>query len=162
MLQFVQGKQDQSINSLQQAIEFNPNFAVAYGYLSLASAHAGDSTLAISMGNKALKLSPHDPEIIHFLIGIGTAHFVAGDYQEAVNFADRARQARPNAPATHRLMATGLARLGKLEEANQAVVKMLDLRPNMTVTAVRNTIKFKNSEHAEKYLEGLRLAGLPE
>ncbi len=162
LMQFIQGKQDQSINSLQQAIEHNPNFAVAYGYLSLVSAHSGDSILAISMGNKALELSPHDPEAVHFLVGIGTAHFVTGDYQEAANFADRAQQSRPSAPAGHRLKATSLAHLGRLEEAHQAVAKMLELRPNMTVTAVKSTIIFKHPKHTEKFLAGLLLAGLPE
>jgi hypothetical protein len=34
--------------------------------------------------------------------------------------------------------------------------------PGLTVTATRQQIPWKNPEHAERYLDGLRKAGLPE
>ncbi len=162
MLLFVKGEQDQAIESFRKGIEVSPNFAVAFGYLSLALAHAGDPTEAIAMGNRALHLSPHDPELVHMLAGIGTAHFVSENYQEAVCCAKKMLQTRPSAPVGPRLLAVSLAHLGRVEEARKAVKELLVLRPDMTVTGVRKTIKFKHSEHTEKYLDGLLLAGLPE
>ncbi|MCH9046141.1 MAG: tetratricopeptide repeat protein, partial [SAR324 cluster bacterium] len=162
MAMFVGKDQDKAIAHYRRAIELNPNFAIAYGYLSLVLAHAGEPLPAIEAGEKAIHLSPRDPELVHFYVGIGTAHFIAGDYAEAVNWADKVIQVRPTVPSGYRLRAASLAYLGEIERASESLHEMLGLVPHATASLLRNAIHFKNTEDSDRYIEGLRKAGLPE
>jgi len=162
MAMFVGKDQDKAIAHYRRAIELNPNFAIAYGYLSLVLAHAGEPLPAIEAGEKAIHLSPRDPELLHFYVGIGTAHFIAGDYAEAVNWAEKVIQVRPNVPSGYRLRAASLAYLGEIDRARKSLHEMLGLVPHATASLLRNAIHFKNPEDSDRYIEGLRKAGLPE
>lgn len=159
---FIGKEPDRAIAHFRKAIDLNPNFAIAYGYQSLVKAHAGLPGEAIEAGKKAVRLSPHDPEMIHFSIGLGTACFISGDLEEALLWARKAIEVRPDAPAGHRLLAATLALMDRVEDAKQAVEGLLALKPNMTVTAVRNTIHFKHPGDSDLYAENLLKAGLPE
>jgi tetratricopeptide (TPR) repeat protein len=161
MAEFVSGEQDQAMGFYQRAIELNPNFALAHGYFALVLAHAGKPARAIEEAERALRLSPRDPERVHFLIAIATAHFVAGDYGEAIRWAERTLQVRPSAPAGHRLLAASLAHRDRLDEAHAAVERLLRLRPGTTTAGVRATIHFKHQPDQERLIEGLLRAGLP-
>jgi len=52
---------------------------------------------------------------------------------------------------------------GRLGEAAVAREKLLDLQPDLTIAQLRDSLPyFKKPEDLERYLEGLRKAGLPE
>jgi adenylate cyclase len=55
---------DAAENAFQHALELNPNFAAAHGFLGYALALAGQSERALEHLNQALSLSPHDPQNI--------------------------------------------------------------------------------------------------
>ena len=162
MTYFIAKDPDQAVIHFRRAIELNPNFAIAYGYLSLGLAYGGEPEPAIEAGSRAIRLSPRDPELAHFYIGIGTANFIAETYEKAVEFAEKTIRVRPNAPSGHRLLATSLSYLGKSKEARSAIEALLALNPKFTVTAFKGAIHFKHPEHAERFLKGLSHAGLPD
>jgi adenylate cyclase len=159
---FIAKDPGQAILHYRKAIDLNPNFAVAFGYLGMALAHGGEPGPAIEAGRKAIRLSPRDPELIHFQIGIGTAHFVLREFEQAAEWARKSIQVRPDAPAGHRLLAASLAHLGHTEEARGVTAELLRLRPGMTTGMVQATIHFKAPADSELYVEGLRKAGLPD
>ncbi len=59
-------------------------------------------------------LSPRDPEMMHFCVGIGTANYVKGNQEEAVVWTQRVIQARSEAPSGHRLQVAALELLSKV------------------------------------------------
>jgi adenylate cyclase len=61
----------------------------------------------------------------------------------------------------HRLLAASLARLGRPEEARAAIPGLLATAPGRTLAAAAAHSAFRGRTR-ERYLEGLRLAGLPE
>src|SRR5262245_43364024 len=69
---------DAAENAFQRALELNPNFAAAHGFLGYDLALAGQSERALEHLNQALSLSPHDPQNIVFMIGVGHP-FIKGD-----------------------------------------------------------------------------------
>ena len=108
-----------------------------------------------------MRLSSRDPELFHFHVGVGTGHFIAERYDEAVAWAKKVIAERPETPAGHRLLAASLAQLGKMEEARRVIEDLLSLTPGMTATLLRNITYFKKPADFDRYINALRKAGLP-
>jgi hypothetical protein len=53
-----------------------------------------------------------------------------------------------------------LAQLGRIDEARRAIEQLLVREPDSTIGKI--VALFRPSEGLNRYLEGLRLAGLPE
>jgi adenylate cyclase len=162
LTEFIAKDPDTAIAHFRRAIELNPNFALAHGYLSLQLAYAGEAEAAIEAGHKAIRLSPRDPELFHFHVAISLAHFVDERYTEAVTWANKVMAERPETPAWRRLLAASLAQLGQIEEARRAMEGILSITPGVTATLLRNIIYFKRPEDFDRYIDALRKAGLPD
>src|SRR5262245_32015620 len=76
----------------QRALDLNPNFAAAHGYLGLALALDGRSDQAIAHGDQAIRMSPHDPQNAVFNLTLAAAHYLAGRYNEAIVYGRKAMQ----------------------------------------------------------------------
>jgi hypothetical protein len=52
---------------------------------------------------------------------------------------------------------------GRLEEAQKAIARALELDPEMRISNLKDRVgAFRRAEDYAKYAEGLRVAGLPE
>jgi adenylate cyclase len=87
---------------------------------------------------------------------------MAGDYDEAVKFGTRAAREQPRNVTAHRVVAASLALLGRTDEARSAMRALLAVAPNFTMSQMRRIIPYADAEFVERYLRGLREAGLPE
>ena len=95
------------------------------------------------------------------------AHFAAGRYQEARDACQFALSFNANDPSntragTYQILAASLAHLGELKEARSALEQAVRLRPALTLDVAAVWYAASSAEHRERYLEGLRLAGLGE
>src|SRR5262249_43616178 len=77
---------DEAVEEFQRALDLNPNFAVAHGYLAMALALDGRSEEAIAHAEQAIHMSPQDPQNAIFNMSVAVAHYLAGRYSEAVLF----------------------------------------------------------------------------
>ena len=74
-------------------------------------------------------------------------------------------RANPNLPMSHFLFAAASARLGRMEEAHDAMRAGLELNPSFTIARFRSQTFSDNPIYLagrERMYEGLRKAGLPE
>ena len=60
------------------------------------------------------------------------------------------------------MLAASLAQLGELKEARSALEQAVRLRPALTLEVAGVWYAASSAEHRERFLEGLRLAGLGE
>jgi hypothetical protein len=96
------------------------------------------------------------------------AHFVAGEYEEVVNWGEKAIRDHPNHAAMLRYRAASLGLLGRLEEGRQVVHRLLALAPDFTIARARRHVEynmnniFKTPGVADALYEGLRRCGVPE
>ena len=160
--QFTAKQPDKAIGHYRKAIELNPSFALGHGYLALQLAFAGEPDEAIDEAETAIRLSPRDPELFHFFVAIGIAHFVAGRYDEAVAWAEKSVRARPSIPGPLRLLTTSLAHLDRVDEAREVFKRVLEITPHVSATGIRSAIHFGKSEDLQRYIDGMCKAGLPE
>ena len=61
---------------------------------------------------------------------------------------------RPTNPPPYRSLACCYAHMGRLEEAKEIVARLRSI----TATIIPSTLHFRNQEHRELFLSGLRLA----
>ena len=86
---------------LERAVALDPNAAWAWSRLGWLEAYADQPQKAIDKFERALRLSPIDPMNLNNYVGIGSAHEVAQEYDQAALFYRRAsRNGRTPAGST--------------------------------------------------------------
>ena len=162
LIQLFRGKRDMAIAELKRAIELNPNCSLAYGSLGTVLSIIGEPDESIRNNEIAIRSNPKDPSIFFRYSGIAMAHFRAGRYTEATQWARKSINRKPNWRIGHAVLASSLAQLNLLEEAKEAVDNFLENIPNETITDLLKVLPFKRSDDAQQFEEGLRKAGLPD
>jgi TolB-like protein/cytochrome c-type biogenesis protein CcmH/NrfG len=155
-------RHDEAVRRLERAIELSPNDANAHGYLSLTLALAGDYEGAVAQVHEAMRLSPRDPFLAFWYNSRSVAAFAAERYEDAVDWARKTAEENPRFPGAYRVLMSAYGQLGRLEEAKVALENLLRLAPGVTVAATREQVPWKKPDDRDRYLEGLRRAGLPE
>jgi adenylate cyclase len=151
-----------ALAALDRALVLNVNSAQALRFSGWVRLFSGDPRTATEHFTRAIRLSPLDPLISSAFGGLGIAHMMAGDYDEAVKFGRQAVREGPRFALGHRVLAASLALLGRTEEARSAMRALLAVTPNSTMSLTRMFIPYHDAEFVERYHRGLREAGLPE
>jgi tetratricopeptide (TPR) repeat protein len=153
---------NEAILAYSKAIDLSPNFAAGYGWRGFAKAHAGLFEEAIEDANVAFRLSPKDPLNVIFVGVTGLAHYLAGRNDEAISCAEECNRLRPGFVAGHRLHCAALAQSGRIAEARVALETVRELQPDISASLLRRTLPYSLPENLDKFIDGLRKAGLPE
>ena len=160
LVDLISRRYDDAISRLERAIDLNPSLANAHGALGQALALAGEHDAAVTQINKAIRLSPRDPFMVYWFGHLGLAAFAEERYDKACEWGVKAIQQNPRFPGGYRLLAASYGQLGRMEEAQTALKEVLRLLPGMTIEDVRKQVPFKKPGDLERYLDGLRKAGL--
>jgi TolB-like protein len=156
------GHHDEAVARLERAVEISPNDPNAHGQLGFALALSGDSDGAVARLEEAVRLSPRDPFLAFWTMSRAVAAFAAERYDETVDWSRRTIEENPRFPGAYRLLTATYGQLGKVEEAKVALGELLRQMPGLTVAATRQQVPWKRPGDADRYLGGLRKAGLPE
>jgi adenylate cyclase len=127
-------------------------------------ARAGRPDEGIENLEKGMRLSPQDPLMWTLQYAMAQAHFAAGRYEEAIEWAERSLQSRAEAgwPLTLATLAASRARLGDLDEARATVRVLLRLNPEFSIAGFKLFLSSAEPEFVERITDGLRKAGLKE
>jgi TolB-like protein/Flp pilus assembly protein TadD len=155
-------RNEDALRAGHRALELNPSLAFAEGVLSVTYGHIGDSENAIKHHDRATRLSPKDQSAAWWNLGQVWAAFTAADYSTSLDWVRKITEAMPGFPAGWRLTATNCAHLGQIDEARNAIDRLLGLLPNDCISFIRAHVPADNPEVFERYIGGLRKAGLPE
>jgi TolB-like protein len=152
-----------AIVELESALALNPNLAVVHCGLGDSLAYEGRFDEAIPYFDKAIQLSPHDPQRWAFLSYRALAHLLAGEFDLASEWAQKAMHI-PNChfwPFAHRVSA--LAHQQRNAELPGAVAELMRRKPGFSCSLARDRLFYlKDPGHLERYLQGLRGAGIGE
>jgi TolB-like protein len=144
---------DAVIALVDRALALNPSFARGWLLSAQIRIWAGQLDLAIAHVGTAIRLSPRDlPGPQSFVVGL--AHFLGGRFEDAMPKLIAAVQHRPSAPQLYRVLASCYAHMGRLEEARAIIERLRTISP----VVVPELNQFRNPEHRELFLSGLRLA----
>ena len=147
---------------LDRALMLNSNAATAWICRGNIHALRNQPEAAMEDLDRAQRLSPFDPFGYVNAWGFAIAHIAAGRFEQAIQWADRALHDQPRFIIAIRAKIAANAHLGRLDEARAECARMLALYPGLTIAAFRASAASFAPEFVERYVTGLRLAGLPE
>ncbi|MCK1554443.1 adenylate/guanylate cyclase domain-containing protein [Bradyrhizobium sp. 177] len=155
------GENDEAISLVTRATELDTNLAIAWARAGWINAYAGDAGRAIDSVHRAIRLNPLDPRIFLAYSAMAFAHFIGRREAEAIEWAIKALQLKPDWPPALRVIAASNAVLGFYNEAQTSVAKLYALIPDERIsTGLVNYLK--RQQDKEHYSNALRTAGLRE
>jgi adenylate cyclase len=149
---------------IERGCTINPNSAIAWAASGWNAVARGDPEAAITKFERGMRLSPTGPHWSSFSAGIARAHFNAGRYEEAISWSERALSERPGFLLAHWVRAAAYAMAGHGDRAQRAMADFLADEPGIRLAKLRDYFKqkWRRSDDYTRWIEGLRLAGMPE
>jgi len=149
---------DRWAEETDRSLALSPEFAPALSLRGILLIYSGEASQAIPYIERAMRLDPaFQQQYIHFL---GTAYFVAGDYQAAATqFEDRIT-INPTTDLSRAFLASALGHLGRSSEARRIWSELMEINPGYSYEAHVGRLPFRSPEHAEPFGLGLKKAGL--
>src|SRR4029077_15773027 len=130
-----------------------PSSAYGWFWSGVLRLNAGQPDMAIEHMETSLRLNPRDRFAAPLTL-IGGAYFLKQDFETAVAKLQASIQERPGFALSYRYLAACYAHMGRLDEAREVGERLRALTP----VIVPSYLPFRNPEHRELFLSGLRLA----
>ncbi|MBV1869856.1 MAG: winged helix-turn-helix domain-containing protein [Gammaproteobacteria bacterium] len=154
---------DSAVRDNETAIGLNPSFAAAHCGLGDSLAYEGRNEEAAACFEKAIDLSPNDPQRWAFLSYGALNYIFKQDYRNALQWAQKAARI-PNCQywaIAHQVVA--LSYLQEEKSAHELMAVLLKDNPEFSVAFVEEKLFYlKKPEQISLYINGLRKAGVPE
>jgi lipoprotein NlpI len=144
---------DVAVGLMDRCLALNPSFARGWYASGVLKTFVGQPELALEHFDTFLRLNPRD-RLPWYLTGIGAALFFNRRFDEAAGKLLASLEQRPTFALTYRFLASCYTHLGRLDEARE-VVNRLKL---ITSIVVPSATPYRDPEHRELFLSGLRLA----
>jgi TolB-like protein/Tfp pilus assembly protein PilF len=163
VLAYVAGDLDDGAAFVGRALVLNSNLATAWASSGWMKICFGEPDIAIDHVGRAMRLSPLDPRLFVWQFMTALAHYCASRYREAILWAESSLRDQPNFASAMRILAASLALEGRLADAQKATARLRRGYPVERASKLDDVMPpFRRHEDRDKYVEGLRQAGLPE
>jgi len=153
---------DSALYFFDRALRLNPNLAYIWALSAATCCYVGEPDVALMRLNHYKDLAPFDPYFCFFEHLFTIAYTFKGEYEHAALVGRRSVKINPEFVNGYKPLIASLGHLGRREEAKLYVRKLLSLEPTFTVESFGEMYPFKRDSDRERYMEGLRLAGVPE
>jgi TolB-like protein/Tfp pilus assembly protein PilF len=147
---------------IDRALALNQNLASAWflgGFLRIWN---GEPDGAIEQFERAMRLSPLDPEMYRMQAGMAAAHLFAGRLDSASSWAEKSLRALPGFLLAVAVDAASHALAGRTAEAQRAASRLRELDPALRLSNLGDWLPIQRAKELAMLADGLRRAGLPE
>jgi adenylate cyclase len=167
MVRREQNRLDESRFEFETAIAFDPNDTYAHIQLGWTLVWLSEIEAAVERCEKALRLSPRDPQLWGYHLPLGWCHLLLCEVEPAINRVLRSRALNPRLWFIHFSVAAAMGLGGRIDEAKTALTDMLKLKPEASsIAGCRRLRPWGNARYWELFDEtaaaGLRRAGFPD
>ena len=157
----------EAIPEYETVLKFDPNDAWALFALAHCKLNAGSIEEVIPLVERAIRLTPRDPNIGLMYFRIGEIHLLQSWVGEAITWLEQARGANPEYPFIHAFLAATYGLDGDKERAASELAEARKLQGEGSYSSIArlNKQSFGLSNHAlleGTFFAGLRKAGMPE
>jgi len=144
----------------EKAIEFDPNYANGHVLVATLLYYAGQPEAGLERMRKAMKLNPRHPS--NYPFHLGQAYFVLGRHKEAIAAFRQGLSTNPDSERLRVWLAAAYALDGQLDQAKWEAEQVLAENPGFSFERLASAFPFKDRSDLERFLQGMRLAGLSE
>ena len=155
------GELNGCIALVDKALVLNPNFAAAWFLGAWQRIARGEQDVAIERFQHAMRLSPLDPEMARMQAGMALAHMLAGRFEVACSWAEKACRELPGFVVAWAILAASYALAERMDAAARTVTRLCELDPTVRMSNF-SWVPFRRPQDIEMFTAGLRKAGLPE
>lgn len=145
-----------------RGLSLNPNAPMVALCAGITMLHCGDLGDALGHFRRALALSPNDSESYRVITGIAHVKMAQGDFESALQWAERSLTLNRNWSATYWMLIAANIHLGHPEAAERYFQLFRKVSPGTTVASFRAGQPAKYPDRNASIIEGLRKTGLPE
>jgi len=131
-----------ALDYFNRSLRINPSLAFIWGMSALTYSYIGEPTTALECLDRYRELAPFDPYICHFELVYTIAYLF-------------------NQVNAYKPLVAAMGHLGRREEAKPYANALLNLEPDFTVANFAEVYPIKKASDRRRYMEGLRLAGIP-
>jgi tetratricopeptide (TPR) repeat protein len=161
-LAFVAHEFDDAMAFVDRGLAVNPNLAQAWNLRAWVRVWRGEPDLALDHAARAMRLSPLDPSMFAMQAATAYAHFLAGRYDVASSWAEKAMRDNPTFLLAISVSAASNALAGRLQPAQKGIAQALECNPDLRASNLEDLAPFRRAEDLATFAKGLRQAGLPE
>ena len=133
---------------------------MAYMVLAMAHNHGGNADAGRRAIDEATLLSPRDPMMTWFSAIRATSEFVAGNYEEQLDWARKALRESADNPSAVRSTLLAQAMLGEIDKARETLARLREIQPGISLDYVENVQLFSDPETRARYVGAFKRAGL--
>jgi adenylate cyclase len=161
VLTYLGQEYERGVAMVEQAVALNPNLAIAWYSRGFVYLLCDEAERAIESFDHMIRLSPLDPLRLSAWNGSSHAFFCLSRHEDGCAAAMKSMQFDANA---HSLLtfAMNAVRIGRKEEANKAISRVLKLQPGFRVSHASEAFPVRWPERRDQIAAALREAGLPE
>jgi len=165
---YAQNRCDEAVYEYETVLTLNRNFLPAYFHIGLCKLLLGSVEETVPFVERAVRLSPNDPDIGFWSQAIGRAYFMEGRTDQGVMWLEKARGANPAASFIRAWLASAYALDGKGERAATELAEAQRLSSSdhlsslARLTALGSWTPKARTLLEATYFAGLRKAGMPE
>jgi tetratricopeptide (TPR) repeat protein len=159
---FIESRFDTALHYFDRSLRINSSEAFIWGLSSATFCYIGEPKTALERLDYYRELAPFDPYICWYEFLYTIAYVFNQDYERAATVGRRAVAALPDFVNGYKPFIAALGHLGRREEAKSYLDKLLRLEPGFTVEMFADVYPIKKAADRRRYMEGLRLAGVPQ
>jgi tetratricopeptide (TPR) repeat protein len=171
-----QGRCKEAIPEYEMAIELNPNWLNSLDLLAWCKLLTGSIEEVIPLEERAIRLSPRDPNIYNFYHNIGVAHLLQSRTDEAIVWFEKARAAHPGFYTVRGMLASAYALKDDTERASAELAAARKIALDDRYSSIARLqaagapwsgpgywgVPKIQALFEATYIDGLRKAGMPE
>ncbi|TIN90684.1 MAG: adenylate/guanylate cyclase domain-containing protein [Mesorhizobium sp.] len=148
---------DEAKIQFEAAVRLNPNNADAVAWMGELQVYLGKPQAALIACAEALRLNPRPPG--WYFWTMGTVQISSGHYEDAVVTLSRDETYGTGSRLT---LIAALALVGRVAEAREEAGLFLAGSPDWTAGEQAANLPFRSPSSAQPFIDGWRLAGLPD
>jgi TolB-like protein/Flp pilus assembly protein TadD len=151
------GRHSEALAVADAGLAADPNFVLLYMPRSVAENSLGRYEQAKADAERAVRLSPRDPDVGTFHVIVGDAEINLGHLDAAIDAYRKAIDSDLHQFYVYTNLAAAYALAGKMDEAKTALAEARRLNPAVTIKWMK-----EHTPNLPAVFDGLRKAGLPE
>src|SRR5579883_723453 len=152
---------DTAVELQDRAVDVGPSCAMVWTLSSVTRGYLGQGQAAVIRAERGLQLSPRGPHVVYHEHILSQAHYINGNYDDAVLWGRRAARHAERLTSNLRCLVASLVAIGQVDDARHVATRLLEFDPGMSLRTFASRTPLQGSIR-DLFVERLRAAGIPD